>query len=96
MLPAQQRLDAGDAAAGAIDLWLVMQEQLGFVERAPQPRLQDHVPDRPFSHGGAVELTAVAAGRLGDIHRGIGVSQQGVDAVAVNRGEGNTDAKRDK
>ena len=82
MVPAQQRLDADDAAVVQAQLGLVVQHELVEVHGALQ--LTDH--GEPVGvevvEGAVVAHDAVGAG-LGDVHRDLGALEQGVGGPAV-------------
>ena len=74
--PADQRLDADDRAIVQAHLRLVVDDQLGTLERAPQLGLQDQALERGGVHVGGIELVAAARVLLGAIERRVGVADQ--------------------
>ncbi len=85
MLPAHERLDAGELAGVDVELGLVVQHELALANRARQ--LGQQLEARRVV---AVELLVVHGmrqpGLLGHVHGDIGALQQRVDVAAV-RGE---------
>ncbi len=92
IVPAQQRLEAGDAAAIDVELGLVGEAEFRAAQRLVQAILQQQVFAHLVVHRLVEEAIGVAAGRLGRVHRGIGPLQQGVEVLAVVRVEGDADA----
>ena len=99
VVPAHQRLDAGDlAGAEAIDR-LVVQLELVALERVAQLALGLEAAHGAGPHLGVEELAAGAAALLGPVHRGVGVADQqlGVDGSRVGGpGDGDADAGGDE
>ena len=85
MLPAQQRLDAGDMHTREIEHRLVHQEELAVGEHAPQVHLELEPSKDLGLHLGREHSRAVAAVALGPVQRDVGVAQQlaGRGAVAA-------------
>ena len=75
-VPAQQRLDAGDARRSQIELGLVVQRQLVALDGAAQARLQRQPLERQRLQSAVVELEVVLALFLGVVHRDVGVLHQ--------------------
>ncbi len=92
MLPAQQRLDADDPPH-ALDCphRLVVQLQFALGHRPPQLRRQAGPPRedrvRAFMKG-----DPPPAGRLGLVHRGVGMAQQRLGVVGIGRVQADADA----
>ena len=83
MIPAQQRLNAGDLAAGHVDLWLIVQRELVALQRAAQRTLQHQALDRLRLDLLGEETEAVLAVFLGEIHRHVGILGQRLHVGAV-------------
>ena len=94
-MPADQGLDADDAAGGQIVLGLVVEDKLLQAQGLAQRRLQGYLGEGAGGHVRGVELKAVAALVLGLVHGGIGVAHQGVDVDAVLGVEADADAQGD-
>ena len=73
MAPAQQRLDADDPARGQVDLRLVVQRQLGSLDRLPQLAVDAQQFRRSRLQRLVEDLEAVATTILGAVHRCVGV-----------------------
>src|SRR3954471_22526353 len=76
VLPAQQRLDAEQAAVVERDLGLVVQRELAAGERVAQPGLELEPLDRPGAQQLVEDLEACLAVPLGVVHGGVGVADQ--------------------
>ena len=85
MVPAQQRLDAGDLPARHIDLGLIVQRKLVALQRAAQRGFQRQALDRLRLDLLGEEAEAVLAVFLGEIHRHVGVLGQRLHVGAVGR-----------
>ena len=95
MLPAHERLHAGQAAGREIDLRLIVQAHLAALDRGAQlGRDRDTVADLDVERV-AVEAEAVAAVFLGAIEREVGVDHEGVGRRDLGPIEGDADARRD-
>ena len=92
VLPAQQRLGAGDAATGAIELRLVVQAQLVALQGVVELVFKQQGVRRGRGHALAVDLNAVAAIALGLVHGQVGVAHQRDRVRAVLRVERQADA----
>ena len=92
VLPAHERLDAGDAAGREVDLRLVVQDQLVALERAAQLGDQRQPLARVAVARRVVGLEA-GARLLGLVHRDVGALQQRVGVGAVLRAERGADAR---
>ena len=92
MLPAQQRLGAGQAAI-AVHLGLVVKDELLFLHRLAQVGLQGGAVGDHGLHLRIEEAQGVAAGRLGLVHGQIGLFQQFVDGCLVIAEQGDADAR---
>ena len=94
MPPAHQRLVAGEPAAAEIELRLIVEIKLVLAQRVaeivlqPAPFLQGRV------HGRLEEAESVAAVLLGAIEREVGVLEQRVGGLTVERADGDADAGR--
>ena len=92
MAPAQQRLDAGDPAALEVALRLVVDGELVGGEGLAQLALEQAGTARHEVHLRREEAAAVAAVRLGPVHRELGVLEQPVGGLAVGREQRDADA----
>ncbi|MNM59370.1 hypothetical protein D3C81_706210 [compost metagenome] len=92
VLPAQQRLIAGNAAGLLVDHRLVVQLQLAQVQRGAQVGFHQAALARGDVQFDVEALVAVAAVALGLVQRHVGVAQQLLGLVAVIRRNGNADA----
>ena len=92
VLPADQRLEPGDLAAGEGDDRLVVEGQLLALDPLAQLALDLEPAQRAGAHLGVEELAAGAALFLGPVHRRVGVADQhvGVGRLA-GRGPGDGD-----
>ena len=88
MLPAHQRLEAGDAAEVEVDDRLVVQDQLLVLDRALELLAAIEPGQRVDVHVVGEDRVAVGAGGLGGVHREVGVAQQ----VVAGLGGGDADA----
>ena len=88
VLPAHQRLEAGDAAEVEVDDRLVVQDQLVVLDRALELLAAVEPGDGVDVHVVGEDREAVGAGGLGGVHREVGVAQQVVAGV----GGGDADA----
>ncbi|MCY1276714.1 hypothetical protein D9M70_253820 [compost metagenome] len=96
VLPAQQRLGAGQAAAVAGELRLVVQGELVLLDGAAQVAFQLQALQRAGVHFRLVELVVVLAHFLGVVHRRVGVLHQLVQLGAVLRRQRHADAGGDE
>ena len=85
VVPADQRLDTEYQAAAQIDLRLVQQAQLLFVESVAQLFEQHQFFFHAGVHFACVKLEVVVAHVLGAVHGGVGVHHQRVRFFAVTR-----------
>ena len=76
VVPAQQRLEADDAVGRQRHDRLVVQLELVGHQRMDQVGLQPQPLDRGGAHGRLVHHGPALAGRLGAVHRDVGVTQQ--------------------
>ena len=76
MIPADQRLEAGDLFARGIDARLIGEVQLALFQRNPQVRFHELPLACGLVHFGREEAVAALAGCLGRIKREIGVAHQ--------------------
>ena len=91
VLPAHERLDAGDASGREVDLRLVVQDELVALERAAQLGDQREPLARVTVTGRVVGLKARAR-VLGLVHGDVGALQQRVGVGAVLGAQGRPDA----
>ena len=84
MVPAQQRLEAGDLAGLQVKDRLVVELELAVGDGLAQIELERPAQLQPLVHLALEEAVGAAAVALGKIERHVGVLQQqvGVDAVA--------------
>ena len=68
--------DGGDPAGGELDHGLVQQRELAVVQGGAQPGGQLRLAHDVGLHLRRVQLDAVLAGRLGAVHREVGVAHQ--------------------
>ena len=94
MVPAQQRLDAGDLSAHHIDLRLVVQRKLVALQRAAKCGFQGQALDRLRLDLLGEETKAVLAVVLGEIHRHVGILGQCLHVAAVGRIHRDADRSR--
>ena len=94
MLPARQRLEAGDLAVDA-RLRLVVQHQLAALDRRSQVVLERAPLAQPLVHVGLEEADRAAPLGLGAIERGVGVAEQRGGVGAVDRIDRDPDAQPD-
>ena len=94
MLPARQCLETNRAAAGGIDLRLIMQQQLTVVDCPPQGAFQVGTLRRRLVHARGKELEVGPPQRLGVIHGHVGILQQGVDVGTIVGKDTDADARR--
>ena len=94
MLPADECLGAPDLAGHDVHLWLIVQQELATLERMPQAGFEGQTALGACVHLGGIEAKAVAAMVFGVEHGGVGIAQQLVAGVIVERKEGDTDARR--
>jgi hypothetical protein len=80
VVPAQQRLHAGDAAVLEAHDGLVVELQLAGRDRALEVRAQFEAGEHALVHLGFEQAVAALAVALGDVHRGVGVADHLVGA----------------
>ena len=95
MLPAQQRLEAGDAVRGEIDQRLVVQLEFAIGKGAPQVDLHVTAFLRLQIHFALEEMMHAAAVVLGAVQRHVGVAHQLFAVVAVAGRQRDADAGAD-
>ena len=93
-LPAQQRLEAGQAFVLQIDDRLEIDAQLAAVDGAAQIGLQPEELHGALVHGDVEDLVARLAAGLGAVHGDVGVAQHVLRPVVAGRAEGDADADR--
>ena len=76
MIPANQRLGTEQAAAGNLDLRLIMQHELAGIQRPTQSREQRHLCHRLVVHLIVEETIGVTPRFLGAVHRHVGFLEQ--------------------
>ena len=76
MPPAQECLGTDQAAGGEVDLWLVVQLELGVGEGSAELGLEVDLPLNLFFHSEGEEFFRSRLLSLRPIHREIGVSHQ--------------------
>ena len=82
MIPAHERLGAGDLAGLEVELGLVVDDDLAGLDRVGQLADQREAGARVAVARGAVDLVADAAG-LGRVHGDVGALHQRLDVAAV-------------
>ena len=87
VVPAQERLDAADAAVVERDQRLVDEVQLAVVERVAQAALELETLHRTLAHRVVEDLAARLAHLLGAVHRRVGVAQQRVRIMLAGSAE---------
>src|SRR6202142_3817458 len=93
VVPADQRLDAGDPAIGGADLGLVVQTELSTIEGPAQFAFDIELGVGARGQRLRVGPPAVPALALGMVHGGIAVLEQGLGVQAVVRIHGDPDAE---
>ena len=83
MLPAQQRLHAGDLAGVHFHQRLVMQHKLVPSQRLSQSGFEFQAPRRAHIEFRGIELEIVPAHLFGVVHGDVGVLQQIFGAVVI-------------
>ena len=86
MLPAHERLDAGDGARLQLDHRLVVQDELVVLQCSLQVRLQLEPLERRVVHRRLEHLIAALAALLGHVHRHVRVPEQLLGALLRLRG----------
>ena len=82
VLPADQRLEPADLPGLQPDRRLVVEDELGAVQRAPELGFQVEPGDRRVVHRGLVHADPGLALGLGPVHRHVGVAHQLLGTVA--------------
>src|SRR4051812_12289151 len=95
VLPADERLDAVDAAAAEVDLGLVVDDDLVARDGVGQVLLERAQARDPAVLGRVEALGAVLAGVLGGVHRDVGAADD-VAGGEPRRGLGDADARVDR
>ncbi len=96
VVPAQQGLEAEQAAMADVDLGLVVQRQLAVVQGVPEQPLQAHLLEGMLVRAGGAELEGVAPLVLGVVHGGVGFLEQEVEDLAVLGKHADPDAEADR
>jgi hypothetical protein len=76
-----------------IDLWLVMQDELVFLQSQVQVFFELSPVAGRLVHARGKELHVVASGRFGVIHRRVGIAHEDVDVLPVAGENGDADAR---
>ena len=92
--PAHERLEAADVRRGQLDDRLVDEREVVALDRLAQLGLERQALDRRGVHVRVEDLIAAAAGRLGAIHRDVGVAQQFVHGGVWRAAEHDADTRR--
>ena len=95
MVPADQRLDTGEAPGRELELRLVVQHELAPLQRLAQLALEPPARLRLLVHRRLEQAKAVAALRLGAVEGEVGVLEQRVRVLPVLREQGDADAGGD-
>ena len=94
VVPAHERLDRRDPAAGQVDGRLVVDHELVALERLLELGLQLEALERGEVHVRLEELVAALAAALGDVHGHVRVAQQLLGSLAGSAGaRGDADAR---
>ncbi len=83
MVPARQRLEAGDGAVVEANDRLIQDGDLVALERAPQIGLDRQPVGFARAHGDLEHVDAIAAAALGVIHREFGVLEHFLGALRL-------------
>ena len=95
MLPTQQRFHANYPAAATVDDGLIEKTQLVLGDGLFDQAERGAVVALAFLQSRVEQDEAVLAGFLGQIHRMVGMAQQGVGIAVVSRVQRDADAGRD-
>ena len=95
MIPAHQRLEAGDLAGLQVEDRLVVDLELAVGDGLAQVELERAARLQPLVHLALEEAVRAAAVALGEVERHVGVLQQQVGVGAVVRRDGDADAGAD-
>src|SRR5215211_3104732 len=87
MVPADQRLHPGQAAAGQLDHRLVADRELLADDGPAQGRLEVEALHGPGVHGRVEHPDPGPAGRLGRVHGHVGVAQQPLGVLVAAAGQ---------
>ncbi len=93
MVPAKQRLGADQGPGFSVGFRLVMEFELIGVQRLANLVLHIKAVQRLRAHGLGEELEIIAAGKLGAVHRRVGIHQQLFCGRAVLRVHRDADAR---
>ena len=96
VVPADQRLEAGDLLARGADDRLIGDPQLAAVDRLAKVVFEHLAVGRLAVHRRLVEAMLAAAGGLGGIKREVGVADQAVGACASRVADGDADRRADR
>jgi hypothetical protein len=92
VVPAQQRLAAGNLSRRETYLWLIGEMELALRSREPEPCLQPDAALDLVAHLAAEELVGVAPEVLCPVHRRAGIGDERIGVVAVPREDAYADA----
>ena len=96
MLPAYQRLGAGDGVGLHVNPWLKMGDELRFLERDGQFGFEADARFDLVTQVLREKSEVVATGVFGVVHREIGMAQQVVDVAPVLGEEADADGRCDR
>ena len=92
VLPAQEALEAIQAAARELDDRLIVQLELAPVDGVAQIGLQLETHQRPLPHAGVEQFRAGLPEGLGPVHRRVGVAQDGLGRIVAVHARHDADA----
>ncbi len=94
MLPAHERFHSHEIKTAKVDLWLVLNDELGSLESRSQIAFEHELFERACGSAGSVELEVVTTLHLRTIERGAGVLQQSGSVASVLWIKTDTDTAR--
>src|SRR5690606_38577007 len=95
MLPADQRLEAGEAAGRKTEDGLVVELELAVLDGPAQLGLEPAAVGGGAVEVGRIGADAAAAAALGGVEREVGAMEQRIGIGAIGRGAGDADADGD-
>ena len=96
MLPADQRLEAGNLLARGADDRLIVHRQLAAFDRLAKVVFEQLALGRLAVHRGLVEAMLAAARGLGGVKRKVGVADERVGAGTARVADGDSDRRADR
>ena len=94
--PARQRLHPDDVSGRHGELGLVVHGESPAVHGGPKAVLEREAEAGAGAHGRVEDLVGVPASRLGLVHGGVGVLEEGVRVRAVPRRDRHSDTRLDR